>query len=526
MATPKAAPVAGDDVGAVVVDCGSWLIRMGSAGDDAPKALLSPSVGVAASPGPRVAGDRLLLAPTAFPDVAPVFELNAAGRASVVDWDAMQAVWMAGAAQTGVDLAAAPFMIVEPTRAWDDAHRSKAFERAFEGCGVPAAYLGRGSAMTAFAAARTTACVIDVGHQGAVAVPVVDGYALRKTTIASAVGGHSLSQGLYSFADHQLRPQGGERPDACVPIGSPASCIRSLHEVRRRRKPHAPATTDDRGGAAPARRFDVDDLTRVAPQNSFSDGHRAFYRLQLLHDVKASTLRVSPDAPASAAPAAAANGGGGDVAMANADARSGGGAGNGDANESSADGADEENTAVAASKAERDAKDADREKEREREIEKCRERERFPSLSTTYELPDGNVIDVSRRAGDGAHLADALFDNGRHDGLSRRAVSNMVFDAISACDVDMRRELFGGIVLSGGCSLIPGTVERFTRELAILTPQLFKMKIIAAQTALERTGGPWIGGSIVSSLGTFQQAWVSRQEYDELGSAGALRKCP
>merc|ERR1712023_467339 len=41
-----------------------------------------------------------------------------------------------------------------------------------------------------------------------------------------------------------------------------------------------------------------------------------------------------------------------------------------------------------------------------------------------------------------------------------------------------------------------------------------KVKIIAPP---ERKYSVWIGGSILSSLSTFQQMWISKQEYDESG---------
>lgn len=37
---------------------------------------------------------------------------------------------------------------------------------------------------------------------------------------------------------------------------------------------------------------------------------------------------------------------------------------------------------------------------------------------------------------------------------------------------------------------------------------------------------PWIGGSILASLGTFQQMWISKQEYEEGGKQVVERKCP
>merc|ERR1711879_898317 len=43
---------------------------------------------------------------------------------------------------------------------------------------------------------------------------------------------------------------------------------------------------------------------------------------------------------------------------------------------------------------------------------------------------------------------------------------------------------------------------------------IMKIKIIAPP---ERKYSVWIGGSILASLSTFQQMWISKEEYDESG---------
>lgn len=54
-----------------------------------------------------------------------------------------------------------------------------------------------------------------------------------------------------------------------------------------------------------------------------------------------------------------------------------------------------------------------------------------------------------------------------------------------------------------------------------------KIKIHAAGTSAERRFGNWIGGSVLASLGTFHQMWVSKQEYEENGGMALLEKrCP
>lgn len=55
-------------------------------------------------------------------------------------------------------------------------------------------------------------------------------------------------------------------------------------------------------------------------------------------------------------------------------------------------------------------------------------------------------------------------------------------------------------------------------------PQSMRLKIISANSTSERRYGAWIGGSILSSLGSFQQMWLSRQEYEESGKL-ILERC-
>jgi len=103
----------------------------------------------------------------------------------------------------------------------------------------------------------------------------------------------------------------------------------------------------------------------------------------------------------------------------------------------------------------------------------------------------------------------------------------MIAESIRMCDTDTRRELWGSVVVCGGGSLLPGLTERLHAKLNTLVPQMqMKCKLIAPTTPQERRFAVWIGGSILASLGSFQQLWMSKQEYDEQGASGILRKCP
>lgn len=113
-------------------------------------------------------------------------------------------------------------------------------------------------------------------------------------------------------------------------------------------------------------------------------------------------------------------------------------------------------------------------------------------------------------------------------GQHRVGLSKLVVDSINSCDNDLRKDLFRGVVLTGGSSLFTGFAERLSQEVGDMAPtQLRKdVKVVASTNALERKYSVFIGGSILSSLGTFHQMWMSKGEYEEHGKALVDRKCP
>merc|ERR1711941_8731 len=96
------------------------------------------------------------------------------------------------------------------------------------------------------------------------------------------------------------------------------------------------------------------------------------------------------------------------------------------------------------------------------------------------------------------------------------------YNSIMKCDVDIRKVLYANVVLSGGSTMYPGIADRMQKEITALAPSTMKIKIIAPP---ERKYSVWIGGSILASLSTFQQMWISKQEYDESGPSIVHRKC-
>jgi actin-related protein len=136
----------------------------------------------------------------------------------------------------------------------------------------------------------------------------------------------------------------------------------------------------------------------------------------------------------------------------------------------------------------------------------------------TYQLPDGNIITVGSER---FRCPEVLFQPA-FIGKEASGLHDMTFQSIMKCDCDIRRELYSNIVLSGGTTMFTGIGERMTKELAALAPSTMKVRVV---TPPERKYSVWIGGAILSSLSTFQQMWISKNEYDESGPAIVHRKC-
>ena len=360
----------------------------------------------------------------------------------ISDWDAAEAL-LSHSYKTclACDPADHPLMLSEPSFN-PPAAREKLAELVFEKFQAPALFLGKQAVLSAFAAGRGTALVLEIGGGVTTATAVHDGYALSKPLKRSALGGDLLNE--MALKSLQLR--------------EPAPAVQPLYTLKR---------------------------TAVGPGEEsvsvrdFPGTHPSYHRyaqLQLMKDVKECVCRCSFSAPPP----------GGEM----------------------------------------------------------------DSSAWEFEMPDRSVVDFGWER---LHLPELLFTPNLlqtqpppwtrvagTDGLTPAAqelagmvpeglmgLPEMVSECIRMCDTDIRRELWGNVVLSGGGSLLPGLPERLHARLNEIVPQMsMKVKVVAASTPSERRWATWIGGSILASLGSFQQLWMSKQEYEENGASAIHRKCP
>jgi len=135
-----------------------------------------------------------------------------------------------------------------------------------------------------------------------------------------------------------------------------------------------------------------------------------------------------------------------------------------------------------------------------------------------YELPDGQMITIGTER---FRCPEVLFQPNLI-GKEHAGVHKLTHDSINKCDIDIRRDLYKNTVLSGGTTMFKGIDQRLEKEMKELAPNGNEIKIIAPP---ERKYSVWIGGSILASLSTFEEMWVTKGEYDESGPTIVHRKC-
>jgi hypothetical protein len=156
----------------------------------------------------------------------------------------------------------------------------------------------------------------------------------------------------------------------------------------------------------------------------------------------------------------------------------------------------------------------------------CSKQQKSLSHHDLLPLSGGNPSVTAAASNTDGILGSASLDGYFH--LSAAPIQNMICDAAFRCDRDQQAQLLGNVIVTGGGACIPNLTERIRDEVEIMihthTPG-WRVKVSSPEFR-ERSVGSWIGGSIVASLPTFSEMWMTKAEYDEYGAALVNRKCP
>lgn len=422
----------GDEVGALVMDFGSYSVRAGYAGEDSPKVEFPSTIGVVEA-AEKMETDDLSGAISEkkyYIDTNNIrlpranMEMSAFMSECMIDnWDIFEQV-VDYTYSKHLRSVPAEHPVLMSEAPWNTkAKREKLTELMFEKYNIPAFFLCKSAVLTAFANGRPTGLVVDSGATYTTAVPVYDGYVLQQGIVKSPLAGNFITAECEKYFK--------ENNIEIVPPYKIAS-----KEVVDERKPAK--------------------WTEKANLPSLTDSYKKYMIYDVLQDFTASVLQVS-DQPY-------------------------------------------------------DQESADQ----------------LPTYH--YEVPNGYNFDIGAER---LRISEGLFDpstiKGIPAGNSMLGVSHLVTTSVGMCDIDIRPSLFSSVIVSGGNSLIQGFTERLSRDLTIKTPPNMRLKLVIPPTVpgnTERRFSCWIGGSILASLGSFQQMWISKQEYDEHGKSCVDKKCP
>lgn len=459
MATASTTTVyGGDEINAIVLDPGSYTTRIGYAGDDFPKVITSSYYGQVKNDKKKIFGESINV-PRANYDIKPILK-----ESIIVDWDAAieqyqyyfdQQLKVVGPEQ--------PILITEPI--WTEtSYRQQLVETFFENFEFSGIYLAKSPTCVSFQQGRSNCLVVDLGHDSVLVTPVIDGICLLKSSMKTNYGGKFLSNEIQDYLINTKKV-----------VMEPSFKIKSK----------IPTTYPD----PPKYELKNNNTIPTSSSSSLSQSFLEFQNEKIYHNFK-EILEVP------------------------------------EKNSSSG-------TTTTTTTTNKDS-------------------------SRLFELPTGQSIVIDR-----FKIAESIFDptiykftnsklsfppnNGEisitqaneYRPLKRvrkndddeeedsnqstpkpevniRGISQLISHTLSNIDIDLRASLANNIIVTGGVSLISQLTERLYLELSNNNPGL-KIRLHAVGNSTERINQAWIGGSVLASLGTFHQMWVTKEEYNEVG---------
>jgi hypothetical protein len=398
--------------------------------------------------------------------------------------------------------------------------RQHALECLFEECQVPAAFLAKDAVLSCYATGRTTATVVDMGYGGTTVSPVTDGHVEAGGVQRSSVGVAHMDALLLEHLD-QLVASGGGSSSSSTASGGTATAVRPLFSLRhvkrgaafwqaaRRqlaadcREAGAGAAVNGSGAvlAVPHKAYTLPDGTtvQVASAPRFAAAHLILGQALPTPDAATATVTTPPVDPSQR-----------------------------HRDKHQTERLEEINRFVdqIGGYDEKDAEDSGDLYSPAAAVGLSKRRTKW-SRGSKKAAATMNALANPRRL----HLACLpALQRLRDEYMTAAPVAQMVCDAAYKCDRELQASLLGTVILAGGGSCLGPTeaaVPEFVKDqieatLHQHTPG-WRVKLLAPE---QRALLPWMGGSILASLGAFHEMWITAADYEEWGSAIVNRKCP
>lgn len=449
----------GDDVFAIVIDPGSFTTNIGFSGTDTPQSVLPSCYGFHEEDTEdknKVFSEQSISIPRPNYEIKQIVE-----NGIVVDWDAASEQWSwAIKEQLFMDSTKdIPVLLTEPI--WNDTeNRKKALEVLFEGLDFNACYLAATPTCLSYASGKPTSLVVDIGHDTCSVNSVVDGITLFKSSRRNCIAGKYINHLINDFL----------KPRDIIP----------LFAIEKRRPEFVEKTFDFR--------IDPSLYTYANDYGFFQECKETLCQVSPTLSLKKMKLELESMSKRSIESPWA------EEIIFDNETRYGFGE---QLFHPVKDDLPEGWNDIIESWSQDKSPEPEENKKVSKELSTGDDNEKQAEVTE-------NVKENGKRTRD-ENTKDEL-----------PGIVDLVTSSITANDVDLRATLAHNIVLTGGTSSIPGLGDRLALELNKRLPAL-KFRILTSGYLRERQYQAWLGGSILTSLGTFQQLWVSKDDYNENG---------
>ena len=134
--------------------------------------------------------------------------------------------------------------------------------------------------------------------------------------------------------------------------------------------------------------------------------------------------------------------------------------------------------------------------------------EKNNEINMKYILPDDSEIDI----GEERFLAPEILFNPLLREFEYPGLQEILVESINKTNVDLKKQLYNSILLSGGNMKMKGMKERIHKEIKKLSPKNIKVRL---QIPSNPENCAWIGANIISSMDISKDMWISQREWFE-----------
>ena len=182
----------------IIIDNGTESIRIGNAGDEAPRELIPTYVGYSKLPAIDIAIDKCnyKIGQKAFSKRGLLNMVAPIQNRRIVDFEAMEKLWHHSIYEALKTTPDDNSVLLTESCEYSDEDRKKIAEIFFEGFNVPSLYIGNQGALALFSTGSTKGVVLDSGEGGTHIIPVFEGYISPYSILSSPISGKEITKKL------------------------------------------------------------------------------------------------------------------------------------------------------------------------------------------------------------------------------------------------------------------------------------------------------------------------------------------